>query len=399
MGDGWATADRAGAAAGAAPRCRCEREGTHLARAAVAAGSGQRWGRSGRVWDWDGDGSGPRRWACRKGGGPGATPTALPVHLRNNNARAGGPWRGDRGRRGELRAGCALACAGDGCFQARAQHKPAAHGRCIPGPGPLSWSSPRPDCRCRPQAAPAAQAGPGAPAPGWPTPRLPARMQPATETAAAARRIAAPAKSTATRAALRIRAPLRNAPAHPSPATHMRTTSPPRPRESAPAQASAPAAALHASAAGSATETLPMIQAFRALQTPESRAHALAALLDELSPYEWRAVQSLLGARHFHRDIVGTLPLELVAHVFSFLDPAAPFRLQRVSSPYSAFIISFCGAGPPGPARGPQRPQLPSNAGPTAIGAVGDGCATPMASGLQSRSHRHRTRLRPHQLC
>ncbi|KAF2444710.1 hypothetical protein P171DRAFT_280963 [Karstenula rhodostoma CBS 690.94] len=73
------------------------------------------------------------------------------------------------------------------------------------------------------------------------------------------------------------------------------------------------------------------IDAFRALHTSTARAAAIAALADELSPYEWRQLQALVGAKSFHLDIVGTLPAELVFHIFSYLDISTPVRLQTVS--------------------------------------------------------------------
>jgi hypothetical protein len=78
------------------------------------------------------------------------------------------------------------------------------------------------------------------------------------------------------------------------------------------------------------------ITAFRALQprpgTSPSRIEALAALFQELTPYEWRDAQELLRARKWNCDIVGLLPVELVTHVFSYLDTSTTFRLQLVST-------------------------------------------------------------------
>ena len=72
------------------------------------------------------------------------------------------------------------------------------------------------------------------------------------------------------------------------------------------------------------------IQTFRRLNTRD-RQHALARLPAELTPYEWRALHAATSSRSFHRDLIGCLPLELVAHVFSYLDPAAPYRWHTVS--------------------------------------------------------------------
>lgn len=73
------------------------------------------------------------------------------------------------------------------------------------------------------------------------------------------------------------------------------------------------------------------IEAFRCLPTTDSRQHALDALAGELTPHEWRALHTLLSARTFQLDIVGQLPLELVAQIFIHLDIAHPYRLQLVS--------------------------------------------------------------------
>ncbi|KAF2852369.1 hypothetical protein T440DRAFT_421283 [Plenodomus tracheiphilus IPT5] len=73
------------------------------------------------------------------------------------------------------------------------------------------------------------------------------------------------------------------------------------------------------------------IEAFRALHTTDSRQHALDALAGELTPHEWRALHAVTGSRTFQLDLVGQLPLELVAQIFAYLDVAHPYRLQLVS--------------------------------------------------------------------
>jgi hypothetical protein len=69
---------------------------------------------------------------------------------------------------------------------------------------------------------------------------------------------------------------------------------------------------------------------FRQLPSRTSRAAALHALFNELDPYEWRDALAGLGSRTFQFDIVGSLPAEIVIMIFSFLDIATSFRLQRV---------------------------------------------------------------------
>lgn len=73
-----------------------------------------------------------------------------------------------------------------------------------------------------------------------------------------------------------------------------------------------------------------LIEAFAQLSTTDSRRSALQALIQELTPYEWRFVRSLTGTRTFQFDIIGRLPVELVSHIFSYLDTSTPWRLQHV---------------------------------------------------------------------
>lgn len=51
----------------------------------------------------------------------------------------------------------------------------------------------------------------------------------------------------------------------------------------------------------------------------------------DLSIYEWRELQIILNRRTFQFDIIGHLPVELVALVFSFIDIDAVFSCLRVS--------------------------------------------------------------------
>lgn len=70
--------------------------------------------------------------------------------------------------------------------------------------------------------------------------------------------------------------------------------------------------------------------AFKRLQTSDQRHAALDALVRELSPYEWRALHATIAARSFEFDIIGNLPIEIVIHIFNYLDSSALYRLQRV---------------------------------------------------------------------
>ncbi|KAF1842397.1 uncharacterized protein K460DRAFT_370364 [Cucurbitaria berberidis CBS 394.84] len=87
-------------------------------------------------------------------------------------------------------------------------------------------------------------------------------------------------------------------------------------------------------------DTPRFIEAFKALPTHDSRHQALEALVRELTPYEWRALQTITSARLFQFDIIGQLPIELVAHIFSYLDTTTPCRLQRVSTRWAQRLRS-----------------------------------------------------------
>jgi hypothetical protein len=89
-------------------------------------------------------------------------------------------------------------------------------------------------------------------------------------------------------------------------------------------------------------DTEAMIAAFKRLQTSSARKEAIEALTKELSPYEWRALQSMTSVRSFQFDIIAQLPVELVAHVFAHLDTSSPYRLQRVSK-YQGIAINSAG--------------------------------------------------------
>ncbi|KAF2687300.1 hypothetical protein K458DRAFT_188896 [Lentithecium fluviatile CBS 122367] len=83
-----------------------------------------------------------------------------------------------------------------------------------------------------------------------------------------------------------------------------------------------------------------MIQALQELKGIDSRIAALEALTRELSPYEWRVLGSLLNSRTFQFDIVGTVPVEIVALIFSYLDITTAFRLQAVSKRWCTLLRS-----------------------------------------------------------
>jgi hypothetical protein len=78
-------------------------------------------------------------------------------------------------------------------------------------------------------------------------------------------------------------------------------------------------------------ETDALIAAFRRLRN-DGRREVMNALVNELTPYEWRTLKDITGARTFQYDIIGRLPVELVAQIFAYLDTSTPYRLQRVST-------------------------------------------------------------------
>ncbi|OAL49395.1 hypothetical protein IQ07DRAFT_53703 [Pyrenochaeta sp. DS3sAY3a] len=83
------------------------------------------------------------------------------------------------------------------------------------------------------------------------------------------------------------------------------------------------------------------LQAFNELPSTDSRQKALEGLLNELTKYEWRILHTLTGARSFQFDIIRHLPIELVAHVFSYLDTSTPYRLQLVSRQWCDLLRSL----------------------------------------------------------
>ncbi|KAF2024763.1 hypothetical protein EK21DRAFT_77971 [Setomelanomma holmii] len=78
-------------------------------------------------------------------------------------------------------------------------------------------------------------------------------------------------------------------------------------------------------------ETNALVAAFRNLPTLDSRQVALSTLVNELTSDEWRKLGKVITARSFQFDIIGNLPVELVAQVFVYLGPSAPYRWQSVS--------------------------------------------------------------------
>jgi hypothetical protein len=69
----------------------------------------------------------------------------------------------------------------------------------------------------------------------------------------------------------------------------------------------------------------------------------LTQILSNLNADEWRHVRDLSKYYPLQYDILAALPLELVAHVFSFLEVADVFQYRQVSYEYCFRIFScYC---------------------------------------------------------
>jgi hypothetical protein len=87
-------------------------------------------------------------------------------------------------------------------------------------------------------------------------------------------------------------------------------------------------------------DTTSFIEAFRCLQTHE-REQALEALTNELSPSDWIHLHAITSTRSFQHDIIGNLPVELVAQIFRHLDTTCPYRYQIVSRRWNNTLRSL----------------------------------------------------------
>ncbi|KAF1986956.1 hypothetical protein K402DRAFT_420613 [Aulographum hederae CBS 113979] len=66
----------------------------------------------------------------------------------------------------------------------------------------------------------------------------------------------------------------------------------------------------------------------------------LDAVVDGLDPYEWRYLCHKLQPRTFQYDIIGNLPIEIVALIFGHLGVSEPFIYQRVSQRWKSILSS-----------------------------------------------------------
>lgn len=57
----------------------------------------------------------------------------------------------------------------------------------------------------------------------------------------------------------------------------------------------------------------------------------MSQILENLNADEWRHVRAVANHYPLQYDIIAALPLELVAHVFSFLEVADVFQYRQVS--------------------------------------------------------------------
>ncbi|KAL2000837.1 hypothetical protein VTN02DRAFT_2576 [Thermoascus thermophilus] len=83
-----------------------------------------------------------------------------------------------------------------------------------------------------------------------------------------------------------------------------------------------------------------IIASFKALKGKEARRAAYHGILDQLLPDEWREVRERVDVRSFKYDILGSLPLELIARICEFLDLREIISLQRVSRCWNRLLSS-----------------------------------------------------------
>jgi len=79
---------------------------------------------------------------------------------------------------------------------------------------------------------------------------------------------------------------------------------------------------------------------FREIASSDHRREVLDTLVNELDPYEWRHVKSRLNERTFEFDIVGALPTELVASIFTYLDLDCLLLYRQVSWRWHGILSS-----------------------------------------------------------
>ncbi|CAL5869378.1 uncharacterized protein PFLUO_LOCUS3607 [Penicillium psychrofluorescens] len=73
-----------------------------------------------------------------------------------------------------------------------------------------------------------------------------------------------------------------------------------------------------------------IIASFSALSSKQARQAVYRGILDQLVLDEWREVKSRLNPQIFQRDLVGTLPLEIVALVVEYWELVDVVLCRRV---------------------------------------------------------------------
>ncbi|KAF9892370.1 hypothetical protein FE257_002147 [Aspergillus nanangensis] len=88
-----------------------------------------------------------------------------------------------------------------------------------------------------------------------------------------------------------------------------------------------------------------LITRFNQLSSPLARHTVYHHILDQLNLYEWRDVRDRLTQVSFHKDILGSLPLEIVVRIVKDLDLSEIHVLRRVSKNWQFLLSSdpVCG--------------------------------------------------------
>ncbi|KAL1963281.1 hypothetical protein VTN77DRAFT_8504 [Rasamsonia byssochlamydoides] len=83
-----------------------------------------------------------------------------------------------------------------------------------------------------------------------------------------------------------------------------------------------------------------IVEAFETLKTVQARRAVYHGILDQLHLDEWRDVSIRAKKISFQRDILGSLPLEIVAQIVKYLDLWDILRFQRVSKRWQELLSS-----------------------------------------------------------
>ncbi|KAJ5605033.1 hypothetical protein N7510_010187 [Penicillium lagena] len=83
-----------------------------------------------------------------------------------------------------------------------------------------------------------------------------------------------------------------------------------------------------------------IIASFSALSSKQARQAVYGGILDQLVLDEWREVRSRINPQIFQRDLVGTLPLEIVALIVEYWELVDVVRFRRVSKRWQEVLSS-----------------------------------------------------------